>query len=324
MDYFYYLFIVCGFLAVVLAVEGLYFFWDGYRGPEVKRIGERLRTVSAGGGASPDTLLLKRRVLSQLPAIERMLMQMPRSRGIDRLLQQAGSEMTVAMFLGTVIAMGVAGLLLPLFLGMPSALGPLLMLVLAAMPLLFLLYKRQRRMSRFEFQLPEAMDLISRSMRAGHSFPSGLDMVAKEGRDPISVEFRKTSEEINFGISVQEALLNMANRVPSTDLRYFVVAVLIQRETGGNLTELLDKLASLMRKRFQLFDKVRALSAEGRISGWILGVMPFFVAGAVQMVNPGFLFILLDDPLGIRMVTGALVFMVIGAFWMWRIVQIRV
>lgn len=324
MDYLYYLFVVCGFLAVVLAVEGLYFVWDGYRGPEAKRIEERLRTVSAGSSASSETLMLKRRVLSQLPAVERLLMRMPRSRGLDRLLQQAGSEMTVAMFLGLVVAMAVAGLLLPMLLGMPSMFAPIFMAVLAAIPLLLLLHKRQRRMHRFELQLPEALDLISRSMRAGHSFPSGLDMVAKEGRDPISVEFRKTSEEINFGISVQEALLNMASRVPSTDLRYFVVAVLIQRETGGNLTELLDKLSALMRKRFQLFDKVRALSAEGRISGWILGVMPFFVAGAVQFVNPGFLSILLDDPMGIRMVAGALVFMVIGAFWMWRIVKIRV
>jgi len=324
MDYLYYLFVVCGFLAVVLAVEGLYFVWDGYRGPQAKRIERRLRTVSAGAGAGAQTLVLKRRVLSELPAMDRVLMQIPRSRTLDRFLQQAGSDMTVAMFLGIVAATAVTGLLVPSFLNLPAAFGLSFMALFAAVPWLVLIFRRHRRLHKFQFQLPEALDLISRSMRAGHSFPSGLEMVANEGRDPISTEFKKTSDEINFGISVQEALHNLGRRVPGTDLSYFVVAVLIQRETGGNLTELLDGLSAMMRKRFQLFEKVRALSAEGRISGWILGIMPFVMAGVISVINPEFLSLLLDDPLGMKLVIGALVFMVIGALWMWRIVKIRV
>lgn len=324
MDILYYVFVVCGFLAVVLALDGLYFVWETYRGPHAKRIEQRLRTVSAGGGSSAETLLLRKRVLSELPAVDRFLMQIPRSHALDRLLQQAGSEMTVAMFLGSCIAMAVAGLLVPPLLKLPSALAPLFMVIFAFVPWIMLMVKRSRRLHKFELQLPEALDLISRSMRAGHSFPSGLEMVANEGREPISGEFKKTSDEIAFGISVQEAMHNLARRVPSTDLRYFVVAVLIQRETGGNLTELLDGLAALMRKRFQLFEKVKALSAEGRISGWILGVMPFVVAGAINVVNPDFLMLLVSDPLGMRMIIGALVFMALGALWMYRIVKIRV
>lgn len=324
MDILYYVFVVCGFLAVVLALEGLYFTWETYRGPQAKRIEQRLRTVSAGGGSSSETLILKKRVLSELPAVDRFLMEIPRSHALDRLLQQAGSEMTVAMFLGACIAMAVVGVLVPPLLKLPSALAPLFMGLFAAIPWFMLMLKRSRRLHKFEVQLPEALDLISRSMRAGHSFPSGLEMVANEGREPISGEFKKTSDEIAFGISVQEAMHNLARRVPSTDLRYFVVAVLIQRETGGNLTELLDSLAALMRKRFQLFEKVKALSAEGRISGWILGVMPFVVAGAINVVNPDFLMLLVNDPLGMRMIMGALVFMALGALWMYRIVKIRV
>lgn len=324
MDYLYYIFVVCGFLAVVLAVEGLYFVWDSYRGPQAKRIEQRLRTVSAGAGAGSQTLLLKRRVLSELPAVDRVLMQMPRSQILDRLLQQAGSDMTVAMFLGIVAATAAVGFLVPPILKVPSAFGPLFMAVFAAIPWLVLMVKRQRRLHNFERQLPEALDLISRSMRAGHSFPSGLEMVANEGREPISTEFKKTSDEINFGISVQEALHNLGRRIPSTDLSYFVVAVLIQRETGGNLTELLDGLSALMRKRFQLFEKVKALSAEGRLSGWILGILPFVMAGLMKVINPDFLAQLTEDPLGIKLMIGALVFEAVGALWMWRIVKIRV
>lgn len=324
MDPLYYLTVVCGFLAVVLALEGLYLAWDSRRGPRARRIEERLRAVAAGTVAGSPAPLLKRRALGDLPAVERLLTRLQPSRSLDALLQQAGSEMTVARFLGVAAATAATGFLASLALGLPPAWAPLFMALFAALPWLFLAAKRRRRLRKFERQLPEALDLISRSMRAGHSFPSGLEMVVNEGRPPIAVEFRKTSDEVNFGISVQEALHNLARRVPSTDLRYFVVAVLIQRETGGNLTELLDSLSALIRKRFQLLEKVRALSAEGRVSGWILGIMPFFMAVVINVVNPNYLQLLLDDPLGMDLVIGAVVFMAFGVLWMWRIVKIRV
>lgn len=323
MDFLYYLFAVCGFLAVVLALEGLFVIWDTYRGPEAKRIERRLRGVSAGG-ASQETLLLKERVLSELPAMHRTLLQIPRIGALDRLLQQSGSETTVAMFLGATGLLALIGFILPLLFRLPGFLSPILAVLLAVVPLLSLVVARSRRLRKFERQLPEVLDLISRSMRAGHSFPSGLEMVADEGMKPISGEFRIVSDEINFGISVQEALLNLAGRVPSTDLKYFVVAVLIQRDSGGNLTELLDNLSSLIRQRFRLFEKVRALAAEGKISGWILGALPFVMAGIIQLINPGFMPILFNDPIGINLVIGAIVFMILGGFWMWRIVKIRV
>lgn len=324
MDYFYYLFAVCGFLAVVLALEGGFMIWNTYRSPEAQRIEKRLRTVSAGGEHSQETALLKQRAMSDLPVIHRILMQIPRLRLLDRLLQQAGSEMTVAMFLSLLALMLMIGLLLPSLLGLPGV-GTLVVAAVAfGLPWLQLFSARARRLRRFGYQLPEALDLIARAMRAGHSFPSGLEMVASEARPPISQELRMTADEINFGISVQEALVNLAHRVPSTDLSYFVVAVLIQRETGGNLAELLDKLAGLIRQRYRLLEKVRALSAEGRISAWILCVMPFAVAFLLYLINPRFLALLWEDGFGIKLLIGALVLMALGTFWMWRIIRIRI
>lgn len=324
MDFLYYLFAVCGFLAVVLALEGLFVIWDTYRGPEAKRIERRLRSVSAGGASSEETLLLKQRVMSELPAVDRALMKIPRIGGLDRLLTQAGWDTTVAMFLGAVVLLGLVGLLLPAFLRQPAIVGVTCGAILASTPWLALLLARSRRLHKFERQLPETLDLIARSLRAGHSFPSGIEMVANEGLNPTSGEFRTTADEINFGISVQDALLNLAKRVPSTDLKYFVVAVLIQRETGGNLAELLDNLSNLIRQRFRLLEKVKALAAEGKISGWILGILPFVMALIINIISPGFMAILWTDPMGLNLVIGALVFMVVGGFWMWRIVKIRV
>jgi tight adherence protein B len=197
-------------------------------------------------------------------------------------------------------------------------------LALALLPVLRLVWLRNKRLHKIEAQLPDAMDLIGRALRAGHAFPSALAMVGAEAQEPIAGEFKITSDEIGFGISVDSALGNLASRVPSPDMRYFVMAVIIQRETGGNLSELLGKLAELVRERFKLFAKVRVLAAEGKLSAWILVALPFCVAGVVQILNPKYMAVLFTDAMGIKLVIGALVLMVIGIFAMWRIIDIRV
>jgi tight adherence protein B len=161
-------------------------------------------------------------------------------------------------------------------------------------------------------------------LRAGHAFPAALAMVGNEGLEPIATEFKTTFDEINFGISTQTALVNLATRVPIADLRYFVLAVVIQLETGGNLAELLSMLANLIRERFKLFGKIRVLAAEGKLSAYILLALPFCVAGVIQIVNPGYLSVLSTDPFGIRLVLSALGMMLVGSFVMWRIIDIRV
>jgi tight adherence protein B len=166
--------------------------------------------------------------------------------------------------------------------------------------------------------------MISRALRAGHAFPAALAMVGDEARQPVAGEFKATFDEINFGISTATALNNLAARVPVADLRYFVLAVIIQLETGGNLAELLSMLAALIRDRFKLSGKIQVLAAEGKLSAQILIALPFAVAGALQVVNPGYMNVLFTDPVGVRLVITALTMMVLGAILMWRIVKIRV
>jgi tight adherence protein B len=173
-------------------------------------------------------------------------------------------------------------------------------------------------------QLPDALDMMSRALRAGHAFPSALKMVGDEMPDPIAAEFRIAFDEINFGVAQKDALLNLATRVPIPDFRYFVIAVLIQRETGGNLAELLDNIAAIVRGRHKLAGTIRVLSAEGRLSAWILCVLPFALGLAIFLINREFIQVLWTDPLGWRLVVVAAVLMAIGVFWMRNIVRIRV
>jgi tight adherence protein B len=165
---------------------------------------------------------------------------------------------------------------------------------------------------------------MSRAMRAGHAFPTALKMVGDEMNDPLATEFRAAFDEVNFGISTADALMNLATRVPSTDLRYFVIAVLIQRETGGNLSELLDSISTIIRDRIKLLGQVRVLSAEGKMSAWVLGLLPFGAAAMIQLTNPKFLEVLFTDPGGQKMVMAAGALMVLGVFVMRRVIRIRV
>ena len=324
MDYSFSLLLIVGFVAVVLLFEGIYAYWNDTRSPEVRRVADRLRAISAGGRVEGEAKLFKERVLSHTPAVQRFLLLLPRVHQLDRLMLQAGSSGTVSHLLATAVFLAMSGLVAGLFLRWPGLVIVLVVLALALLPVFRLVWLRNKRLHKIEAQLPDAMDLIGRALRAGHAFPSALAMVGAEAQEPIAGEFKITSDEIGFGISVDSALNNLASRVPSPDMRYFVMAVIIQRETGGNLSELLGKLAELVRERFKLFAKVRVLAAEGKLSAWILVALPFCVAGVVQLLNPKYMAVLFTDAMGIKLVIGALVLMVIGIFAMWRIIDIRV
>jgi tight adherence protein B len=323
VDYLYYLFVVLGFLAVVLFLEGSYLAWNAYKGPEATRIEKRLRAMSAGAGTETASLA-KQRLLSESPALDRLLLRLPRVHQLDRLLVQSGLPLNVAGYLGLTLAAVAAGFLLATVIHLPAFTAVLIGVAAGALPLLYILNAKQKRLNTIEQQLPDALDLMARAMRAGHAFPSALKMVGDEMPDPVAGEFRIVFDEINYGISVQDALTNLATRVPSTDLRYFVISVLIQRETGGNLSELLGSISSLIRARLKLLGTIRVLSAEGRLSAWILTLLPFALALVIYIVNAKFLSVLWTDPMGLRMVGFALVLMVLGIFWMWRLVKIRI
>ena len=324
MDLGFSLFVLIAFVAVVLGIESAYLLWNARKGPEVQRLERRLRSLSAGRHGAEVGSLLKARKLSETPWLDRLLLAVPRMSVLDRVLVQGGSATTVARFLLLTLLGGAGAFLVLLVLRTPLLVALGAGGLAATVPLMLALRKRGKRLRKFDEQLPEALDLMSRALRAGHAFPSAMQMVAEEGPDPIAAEFQTTFEEINYGVAVSDALMNLATRLPSIDLRYFVIAVLLQRETGGNLSELLDNLATLIRERFKLLGKIRVLSAEGKLSAYILLGLPFVTAGMILIVNPGFMSVLWTDPIGLNLVFGALFMMVVGAFVMSRIVKIRV
>lgn len=324
MDFLYYLFVVLGFFAVVLFLEGVFLTWNAYKGPEKTRIAKRLQAISAGGSRGQGATLAKQRLLAQTPGLQNLLLSIPRIHLLDRLLLQSGLNISVAAFLGLSVILALFGTVIAIFLGFPLFLVIIAAIAAGALPLIFVLRAKSKRMTAIENQLPDALDLMGRAMRAGHAFPSALRMVGNEMSEPIASEFRTVFEEINYGISTQEALTNLGRRVPSTDLSYFVIAVLIQHETGGNLSELLGNISTIIRERLKLMGTIRVLSAEGKLSAWILTLLPFVLGVTLQTVNPGFLNVLWTDPMGIKMTITALCMMVLGIFAMSRIIKIRV
>lgn len=313
------------FIAVFAAIEGVYIWWNSTRGPEVTRLAKRLQMLSAGaGGEAAEASLLKRRLTSNSPELERLLQFWQRLEQVDRLLLQSGTNWTLANYAaysGGLFAIGFIGLLLA---GYPMLLALLAGLAAGAVPTFYLARRRSQRLKRFEELLPEALDLIGRSLRAGHSLSAALELAGSEMPDPVGEEFQRAFDEIAFGISMQEALQNLAGRVPSTDLAFFVVAVLIQRESGGELSEILSNISAIIRERLKLFGKVRALSAEGRFSGRVLVLLPFVTGLLLYVIDREFMSLLWTDQTGLFFLKAGLVFMALGAFWMRRIVRIRV
>lgn len=325
MDYLYLLFAIAIFIAVILMVEGLYTGWNSSRGPEAKRIARRLQMMSAGSPVSQkNTSILKQRVLSESPKFQQLLLRMPRVHILDKLIEQAGLKFNVSQFCLVSLACGFVGLIVALVFHLPLLIAILLGILTAGIPLLYLLGKKRKRLTKIEAQLPDALDLMSRALRAGHALPSAIKMVGEEMVDPIAGEFSIMFDEVNYGVPIGDALRNLSVRVPGTDVGYFVVAVQIQRETGGNLTEILGNIAAMVRERLKLFGQIRTFSAEGRLSAWILGLLPFCMAILINIVNPGFLRVLWTDPLGYKLLGMMAVLMVVGIFWMRKIIRIRV
>lgn len=312
-------------VTVLLLLEGLYLMWRSHRGPEAQKLNTRLRALAATRDHSSQTRLLKQRMLSELPVLERYLQSLPRVRQLDRVILQSGLNWTVPkLLLGCLGLAAVACMTMLIGARQSILIAAIAGSAVGATPLMYLFYQRERRAAAIERQLPDALDLMTRALRAGHAFSSALKMAGEELPDPVAGEFRTVHDEVNFGVSLEQALTHLSERVPLTDLRYFVVAVLIQRDSGGNLTEILGNLSKLIRERLRLFAKVRVLTAEGRMSAWVLGLMPFVLGGILTLVNPGFMTPLWKDPLGISMVKVMLALMLIGAVVMRNVIRIRV
>jgi tight adherence protein B len=252
-------------------------------------------------------------------ALERTTVTEP----VKRMLRQSGLRLNLATFLLLTGCLGAAGYLLGFFLTRMLLVALILGLVLGSLPLLFVRRVRARRVYKFEEQFPEAIDLMSRALRAGHALPTGLSMVADEMPEPVGTEFRTLYDEQNFGLNLADAMRNFAARIPVLDAKFFVTAVLTQRESGGNLAEVLDNLSSVIRERFKVKRQIRVISAHGRITGTVLACLPPALAALTLLLNRDYLATLTGDPLGRQMILAAIVLQVVGTLVMRKIINIE-
>jgi tight adherence protein B len=248
----------------------------------------------------------------------------PNAENVNRLYQQADIHFSFKLFVAVMAALAVSGATLGLLCGFPIYVVPAVALFLAAMPVFWLLRRRKKRITKFLESMPDAVDLIGRALRSGHGLASGLGLVAEEMKGPIAVEFTRVYEEQNLGIPVELALRNMADRVPVMDVRFFVIAVIVQRTTGGDLAEVLDKIGRLIRQRFELHGHVKALTAEGRISGLVLLALPPLLLAFQSFTNYEYVSVLFNTPVGVKMLVGTAISQLIGAWVIKKIIAIKV
>lgn len=293
---------------------------------EEVNLGKRLAGLDRGISSDQviDSDILKRDSFSDLPVVNSILQRIKLAADIDMLIKQANSSWTVGRVLfGSLVIFVVVGALAAAWLGNVPA-GIVLGLVASAAPYFSLALKRKARLDRFAAVLPDAIDLMSRALRAGHAVTAAIEMVSREVADPVGPEFRRVFEEQNFGLPIREALLNLAGRIPVADLKFMVTAMLVQKETGGNLAEVLDKTGAVIRERARLLGQLRIYTAQGRLTGWILGLLPFIAFAVMNFANPTYARALLNDPIGRKAIWFGLGMMVIGVWTIRKIVDIKV
>jgi tight adherence protein B len=290
-------------------------------------VGERLeavREVERRGTLSPDVKILRDELLSTVPAVNRILLKWAWPTGLKKFVAQAGLTIKPGRIILLSAILAVAAYEFFDYVFQEPILSLIAGALIALLPLGIVAWKRGKRLAKFEEQLPEALDLLGRAVRAGHSFTTGLELIGKECSEPVAGEFRTTFEEQNFGLPLRDSLINLTERVPLVDVRLLVTALLIQKDTGGNLAEILDELSRVIRERFKIYGDVRVKSAQGRLTAGILIAMPLIMMALLGGVNPNYLHILFNDPAGHTMLIVAGLMQIVGSFLLWRIVNIEV
>jgi len=315
------------FLSVILFIEGGAYAYHAFLNPKTKALKRRLRgtiSPSAIRQTTEQVDVMRKKHSSALPWIDRLATKLPNFDSLEKTLQQANSNMPLGVFVLLSLVLAVVGLVIAWI--MNSELYVMLLLTLfgGILPPMYMRQQRKQRFKKFQGQLPDALDLVSRSLRAGHPFSVGMKMVGDEFPDPIGPEFNRVVEEISFGIDVAEALKNLSTRLECVDLRFFITTLIVQRETGGNLAEILESISRLIRQRFELLGKVAALSAEGKMSGIVLVLLPFGIGALLWFINPAYMSLLITDPMGKDMLLMSGVLMVIGSFMMKKMIAIKV
>lgn len=270
----------------------------------------------------PD-VLKPEQAMSSVGGLNAVLQGVRVSGPLQAYLSQSGVQMSVSVYLLLSGCLGLLGVWIGLTATRSLIVAAVLGMLFGGFPYFYVRWKRTKRIRKFEEQFPEAIDLIARALRAGHALPTGLGMVADEIAAPVGTEFRILFDEQNFGLTLPDALRNFGRRVPVLDARFFVTAVLTQREAGGNLAEVLDNLGAVIRERFKVKRQVQVLSAHGRITGWVLAFLPPGLALATSIISPGHLGSMFTDPLGQQMMTVAVVLQLLGVLAIRKLVDIE-
>jgi tight adherence protein B len=314
------------FLAVGMAVVSLAFLGESLR--EIRRRRDFRRQLEAvTGKEGPGSDALKTSVLrdgEDDSAFDSALTALPQIRDLKILLEQADLNWTPGTFLA--ISFGLATALAASAFILSQATMPVVLSALAGLwfPLMYVKRLKKRRLRRFEEQFPEAIDLLGRSIRAGHAFPTGLKVVGEESPDPMATEFRQIFDEQKFGLPLEDSLMGLADRIDMVDVRIFVTAILIQREVGGNLAEILDKISYTIRERFTLQRQIRVYTAQGRLTGYILAAMPILLGLAITALNPEYMAILFEEPMGKVLIAAAAILQFLGFLLIRRIIDIEI
>lgn len=310
------LFLVLG--AYLLATHGS----DAKRARLQQRLAEALMYSSRTEDV--DVILARNELMSEIPWLNRSLVRVQAALQLKRMLDQADLHITPSRLVMFSFMAGILAALAASVVSVSNLLMVVCGLLAATLPFAHVWWKRKKRFNSFLEHLPDALDLMSRALSAGHAFSEALHMVSTEMPDPIATEFRKTYEEQNLGLSLKLALENLTQRMPLLDLRMCVTAVLIQRETGGNLAEILEKVAYTIRERFRIMGDLKTLTTSSRMSAWLLCGLPIFVAVAITVMNPEYMSVLWKDPRGHYLIATAMFMQVTGMLIVRKILRIKI
>jgi tight adherence protein B len=316
------------FLVVTVIFLMLWFSWFSVGADAnqqvIQRRMESVRRAERRGHVDLGVQLIRDEMLSGVPAVNQIMLKWGWSSKFKDFIMQAGMKTRPGKILLTCGVLAVSAYIVTNAFYHRFPAPEIAGLALGMAPLAYISIKRRRRLNRFEEHFPEAIDLLNRALRAGHAFTTGMGMIASEAPEPIAGEFRTTFEEQNFGLPLRDVLQNLSDRVPLIDVRFFVTALLIQKETGGNLSEILENLSHVIRDRFRIYREVRVKSAHGRLTAGILIALPPLIVLGLQIVNPHYLGVLFTDKVGPTILWGAAMWQFIGSALLWKIIHIKV
>ena len=312
------------FVAVFFLVQGLAIPVFGESAQVRKRLKKKLGDIESADNEEAYSSLLREKYLRKLSPLERSIERLPRMEALAAFIEQSGSRyLAYRVVLFAIVLAAAAAIVTWTILRVWHA--PIMAAGIAAyLPFMKIASDRKNRMALFEEQLPDAIDTLTRALRAGHPFPAALKMIGDEFDDPVSTEFELTFGDINYGNDVRRAMLGLLSRIPTVTMMALVTAVLVQKESGGNLAEILERISAVIRGRFKLYRKIKTLSAEGRMSAWVLAMVPLGLFVILTVTSPDYLPVLVEDERGQKMIFGSMISASIGTYWIRKILEIEV